>query len=91
MRLAVDVNISNREIGELARDGDQIVCVARKREEDQAWLERALERDVDVIISQDLDIPNILDRWRVAEDVLWFEKIEQYRSWREKHVKSQKR
>lgn len=86
MRLAVDVNISNREIGELAREGDQIVCVARKREDDQNWLERALERDVDVIISQDLDIPNLLDNWRVAEDVLWFERIEHYREWRKKNV-----
>lgn len=86
MRLAVDVNVSNREIGELAREGDQIVCVARKSEYDQDWIERALERDADVIISQDLDVPNLLDRWRVAQDVIWFEKLEHYRSWREKNV-----
>lgn len=86
MRIAVDVNISNREIGELARDGDEIVCVAKKREHDEAWLERALLRDADIIISQDLDVPNILDRWRVADDVLWFEKLDQYREWRKTHV-----
>lgn len=86
MRIAVDVNISNQEIGALAREGDQVVCVALPREDDQKWLERALARDCDVIISQDLDIPNILDRWRVAEDVLWFEKLEHYRKWRGKHA-----
>lgn len=87
MKVAVDVNVSNREIGELAREGCVIVCVARRGEDDQAWLERALAEDVDIIISQDLDIPNLLDRWRVANDVLWFEKIEQFRRWRQKEEK----
>lgn len=85
MRIAVDVNISNNDIGDLARNGDEIVCVARRGEDDQDWLERALARDVDVIISQDLDIPNHLDRWRVAEDVLWFEKLTDYKKWRSKN------
>lgn len=84
MKLALDVNISNRDIGELAREGYVIVCVAKRGEEDQLWLERALAEDVDVIISQDLDIPNLLDRWRVANDVLWFEKLEYFRRWAKK-------
>lgn len=86
MKIAVDVNVSNREIGELARLGDIIVCVAMKKEDDREWLERALARDADIIISQDLDVPNLLDTWRVAEDVLWFESIHQYVTWRKKNV-----
>lgn len=83
-RIACDVNISNRDIGELARDGFVIVCVAAPGEDDESWLERALGQDVDVIISQDLDIPNLLDRWRVEDDVLWFETIYQFRRWRDR-------
>lgn len=85
MRIAVDVNISNRDIGDLARYGHAIVCVAGHGEEDWRWLERALERDVDVVISQDLDIPNLLDQWNVAQDVIWFESLEDFKQWREKY------
>ena len=86
MRIAVDVNVSNREIGELTREGDLVVCTARPREEDWRWLERALEKDADIIISQDLDIPNLLDHWRVSDDVLYFKTINSYREWRGKNV-----
>ncbi len=88
MKIAVDVNVSNRDIGELCRDGDQVVCVAMRSEEDSSWVERALDRDCDVFISQDLDIPNLLDSWRVANDVLWFETVGQYTEWRRKNAKS---
>ncbi len=79
MRIAVDVNISNRDIGELAREGDVIVCVAHRGETDEAWVGRALDEGCEVFISQDLDIPNLLDLWK--SDAMFFEKISAYRKW----------
>jgi hypothetical protein len=83
MKVALDVNVSNYVIGRLAREGDQIVCVAKTGEDDQVWVERALDRDCDVIISQDLDVPNLLDKWLVV-GVTWFEKVDDYFIWRRK-------
>lgn len=80
--VAVDVNISNYIIGTLARSGDMIVCVAKISEPDEKWLDRALARGAEVIISQDLDIPNLLDHWDEGK-VRWFETVSDYLDWRE--------
>ena len=81
MRVALDVNISNFQIGTLARNGDLVVCVAKASESDEVWLTRALDRDADIVISQDLDVPNLLDKWRV-DGVLWFESLDSYLKWK---------
>lgn len=86
MRIAVDVNVSNVEIGKLSREGDMVVCVAMDKEEDSSWLSRAIENRADVVISRDLDIPNLLDRWNVL-NVLWFENLWSYRDWKDKRSK----
>ena len=83
MKVALDVNVSNYVIGQIARLGDEIVCVAQSSESDHDWVGRAVDKGAEVIVSQDLDVPNLLDKWRV-EGVLWFEKVEKYLEYRKK-------
>jgi hypothetical protein len=81
--------VGDRDIGRLARMGHQIVCVARMKEEDDIWISRGLHNGADIFISRDLDIPNILDRWRAK--ARWFETIEKFLTWNERQKKEIKK
>lgn len=83
MKLAVDVQVSNEVIGSLCRAGDEVVCVARMGEEDQSWVSRALDRGAEILISPDLDIPNLLDQWGINE-VFHFVSIHRYQKWKKR-------
>ncbi len=62
MRLAFDVQVSDKEIGRLARLGHVIVCVARPSETDESWVARAISLGAERIYSDDHDIGDILQR-----------------------------
>lgn len=59
MRIAVDVQVSNKDIGQIARLGHEIVCVAKGSEEDNKWVERALDRGAELILTDDIEIDEI--------------------------------
>lgn len=62
MKIAFDVNVADAEIGRLVRLGFEVVCVARRAEPDDSWIERAVDNGAQIIFSNDLDVPNYLDR-----------------------------
>lgn len=63
MRLAFDQNVSNKELGRIARLGYEIVYVAGDGESDEEWLRKAIDLGAERVYSSDLDIPNLLDKW----------------------------
>lgn len=75
IRLAIDVNYSDVAMGKLVRKGFQIMVVAQKNQSDDDWLSEAVEYEVEVVLSHDLDIPNWLDR-NGYNHILYFEKVE---------------
>lgn len=68
-RVAFDVHYSSKQIGDYARHGHIVVCVARNGEPDDEWLDRAYERGAEVVFSQDTDAGIIIDKngWNVGE------------------------
>lgn len=73
MKVAFDVNYADVAMGHVARKGHEIVCVAQTGEQDELWLERAMNKGAEVVFSRDLDIPNIIQRMRWP--ALWLEEI----------------
>lgn len=62
MKIAYDVGVHDREIGRVTRLGHEVVCVAKQAEADEIWIERAMDNGAEIIFSDDLDIPNYLDK-----------------------------
>jgi hypothetical protein len=61
-KLAFDVNISDRTMGRYARDGCVIVFVAKDGQPDEEWIWQAYEAGAEVVLSYDLDIPNLIEK-----------------------------
>ena len=57
MKIALDRHISPK----INLPGHEIVIWAGD-ERDEIWVEKAIERKAEVLISQDYDIPNLLDQ-----------------------------
>ena len=64
--VGVDANISNENVGIVARCGFGVVvaCIA---ERDDDFLERCVGMDVVAVLSKDTDIATILDRYGESE------------------------
>ena len=71
-KIAVDTQISRKIIKSLISKGYDIVLVAPPKEVDEVWVDSALLLGANCIVSPDLDIPLLLDRWGV-DDVLWID------------------
>lgn len=71
IRIAIDNQVSNMAIAQLEKNGFVIVQKAQDLP-DEIWVGEALNKKANFIISPDLDIPNILDRWSV-DDCVWVE------------------
>lgn len=56
LRIAVDVAVSNRTVAFLKKMGFEIVCQAEHGEPDEQWVQRAYQREVDVVVTDDLQI-----------------------------------
>ena len=80
MNIAVDVGVSEKTIAALQGTGFKVVAQAEQGEDDESWVIRAINNGADIIVSSDLDIPNLLDRYEYP--VVWLElpqgKINQY-------------
>ena len=77
MKIAFDTGVSNAEVGRLIRLGHEIVCVAGRAEPDETWIERALDLGAEIIFSDDLDVPNYLDRCGydgIVHKKMWYSK-----------------
>ena len=61
-RLAFDVNVSDKAIGQYARAGHVVVCCAKAGESDESFLERAYVAGATDVFSQDADIGNIIEK-----------------------------
>lgn len=70
MKIAVDVSFPIGKSKDMAKYGYQVVTQARHAEPDEDWVCRALAQGAEVFISQDLDIPVILERLEVY-DTVW--------------------
>jgi hypothetical protein len=62
MKIACDVNVSNRSIKFLKQAGFEIVYKAGAGQPDKKWFAAALERGADVFISGDLDIAFLVEK-----------------------------
>jgi predicted nuclease of predicted toxin-antitoxin system len=80
MKIAVDTTISIKTQDALEKTGFEVVCAAREGEADEEWIQRAIKMEADIVISSDLDIPNLLDRYEYP--AIWIDlpqgKINQY-------------
>ena len=70
IKIACDNNVGNRHVEALEKQGFNTVVRAYDRD-DILWVDEALDLKVQVIISNDLDVPNILDRYR--SKVYWIQ------------------
>lgn len=61
-RLAFDVNVANKVIGQYARQGHTIVCCAKEGETDESFLDRAFVAGATHVFSQDADIAIIIEK-----------------------------
>lgn len=55
-RIAVDVAVGYRAIAFLNRMGINVIVRAEPAEPDSSWLKRAFENDVEIIVSDDLEV-----------------------------------
>lgn len=62
VKLAMDIQISNKAIRELDKMGYKVVCRALNSQKDEEWVAFALSKGANVFVSPDMDIPAILDR-----------------------------
>jgi|ERR1035437_805954 hypothetical protein len=62
IKIALDCNIGKRRKAELEGLGYNVVVVANDAEEDALWLHRAFSNGSRFVISNDLDVPKILER-----------------------------
>lgn len=62
MKIACDVNVSNRSIRFLQREGFEVVFKAGAGQPDVEWFAQALEKGADVFISGDLDIAFLVEK-----------------------------
>lgn len=69
MKIAVDNQVSDSCVDSLNDLYDVVLCAGDMP--DDEWLELAMDMDVDVIISPDLDVPNYLDK--ADSDIVWIE------------------
>jgi hypothetical protein len=68
-RLAFDVNVSNKVIGQYARQGYWIVCCCNEGETDESFLSRAYSAGATHVFSQDADIGIIIEKEEY--EMLW--------------------
>ncbi len=68
-KLAFDVNVSNKDIGQYARAGYVIVCCCEPSESDESFLDRAWVAGATHVFSQDADIGNIIQKENY--DMIW--------------------
>lgn len=61
-RMAFDENIGDKEIGQYARAGAVIVYVSPAGTDDETWLQDAWAAGADVVVSNDSDIGNIIQK-----------------------------
>jgi len=61
-RLAFDVNVSNKIIGQYAREGHIVVCCCEQAESDESFLDRAFVAGATHVFSQDADIGIIIEK-----------------------------
>lgn len=79
MKIAIDRQISPK----INLPGHEIILWAGD-EDDEVWIQRAVERGAEIFISPDLDVPNILDannyegHWIEYPQNLKKEKAEKY-------------
>jgi predicted nuclease of predicted toxin-antitoxin system len=71
MKIAIDTCISIRTKEALEKVGHEVVCIASMSEHDEDWVSRAILSGAQVIVSSDLDIPNLLDRY--DSGMIWLE------------------
>lgn len=73
MNIALDENVPEKVEMKYILEGHIIVYRAPPGSRDEDWVEEAVCRGADIIISRDYDIPNILDRngWN---DIQWRKK-----------------
>ena len=62
IKIAVDCNIGKRRKAELIELGYDVVVVAEDGEADSLWVYKAFDKGARFVISNDLDIPRILER-----------------------------
>lgn len=71
MKIAVDTCVSIKTKEALEKSGLVVVCSAGIGEPDEEWVSRAIRMGADAIISSDLDIPNLLDRYE--SEAIWID------------------
>lgn len=69
MRIAVDNQVSKDCIDELNKIHEVVLCANDMM--DEQWIELAIDLEVDLIISPDLDVPNYLDR--MNSNIRWID------------------
>ncbi len=61
-RLALDTAVGQRRVTELIQLGYVIVAIAKPKESDESWLNRAFAEGAQFAISPDLDIPRLIEQ-----------------------------
>jgi hypothetical protein len=61
IKIAVDSNIGNKRIHDLSNIGYEVVVVAKPAEKDVDWMERANKAEARFIISNDSDVPRLIE------------------------------
>lgn len=70
IKLALDNQVSPSKARALKKHGFDVVVFARDRA-DEDWVSEAIGKEVDAIVSPDLDVPNLLDAYN--SDIVWIE------------------
>lgn len=69
MKIAVDNQISLIVVDKLKRDHQVVLWAGNQQDEE--WIEDALDRGAEVFVSPDLDVPNYLDK--IDSDAIWID------------------
>lgn len=62
LRIALDTNVGKRRYEEFVELGYTVVVVAQESEPDEDWLQRAFVDGARFIVSNDVDVPKIIER-----------------------------
>lgn len=62
LKIAIDTNLGKKRCGELIGLGYDVVTVAQSSEPDIDWVYRAFNSGARFIVSNDLDIPKLIER-----------------------------
>lgn len=71
IKIAVDVCVGRNKMAELTMRGYEVVVSARESESDESWLNRALTNGAKFAISQDADVPRLIERRKMA--MVWID------------------